>query len=121
VYFLKNLETFDSIPSILNEPVFEKAFHTAELAAMSQKDRERYDANLKIYRDNMAVLKTARIEGKAEGMAKAIVSFLENRFGQVPASLVTSLSNTTDFERLESLLIKAARCASLEEFEAALR
>ena len=72
VYFLKNLEAFDSIPSILREPVFEKAFHTAELASMSQKERERYEANLKIYRDNFAVMKTAIMEGEARGRAEGL-------------------------------------------------
>ena len=32
VYFLKNLESFDHIPQILKEPVFEKGFEIAELA-----------------------------------------------------------------------------------------
>ena len=76
VFFLKNLESFDHIPTILNEPVFKKAFHTAELAAMTSKDRDKYEANLKIYRDNYAAMKTAEIlgfeEGKAKGMAEGL-------------------------------------------------
>ena len=72
VYFLKNLEDFDSIPSILREPVFEKAFHTAELAAMCTLERERYEHDLQIYRDNMAVLNTAKTEGFIEGRAEGI-------------------------------------------------
>jgi len=35
VYFLKKLETFDDIPAILKEPIFEKAFKTAEVANMT--------------------------------------------------------------------------------------
>ena len=68
LYFLKNLTDFDSIPAILREPVFEKAFHTAEIAAMSQADRERYEANLQIYRDNYAAMETAILEGEARGL-----------------------------------------------------
>ena len=136
VYFLKNLESFDSIPSILCEPVFEQAFHTAELAAMSEQERERYEANLKIYRDNLAVLKTAMIEGEAKGRAEGraegiaegeakgriedIVSLLEDRFGQIPASLIVSLDGISDSVLLKSLLIKASCCSSLKDFEAAL-
>ena len=70
LYFLKNLTNFDSIPSILREPVFEKAFHTAELAAMSQEERAKYEANLQIYRDNYAAMETARLEGLEEGEAR---------------------------------------------------
>ncbi|MFN0204174.1 MAG: Rpn family recombination-promoting nuclease/putative transposase, partial [Bacteroidia bacterium] len=33
-YFLKNLETFEDIPQILNEEVFKQAFNAAELANM---------------------------------------------------------------------------------------
>jgi len=67
LYFLKNLADFDSIPSILREPVFEKAFHTAELAAMSKEDRDKYEANLQVYRDNYAAMETARLEGEERG------------------------------------------------------
>ena len=67
-YFLKNLESFEHIPAIFKEPVFEKAFQTAELIAMSKKDRERYDRDLDIYRDNYAAFKTAELDGYDQGM-----------------------------------------------------
>ena len=76
-YFLKNLESFDDIPAILREPVFEKAFQTAELAAMSKKDRERYDSDLDVYRDNYAAFKTAEIEGYDKGKAEGIEEGME--------------------------------------------
>jgi predicted transposase/invertase (TIGR01784 family) len=117
VYFLKNLENLDSIPSILREPVFEKAFHTAELAAMCPTEREKYEEDLQIYRDNMAVLKTAKVEGKVEARIEDIVSLLEDKFGPVPVSLITALNATEDFAILKSLLIKASRCSSLKEFQ----
>lgn len=71
-YFLKNLEHFERIPSILQEPIFEKAFHTAELSEMNPTDRTRYETDLQIYRDNMAVLKTAHVEGFAEGKIEGL-------------------------------------------------
>ena len=37
-YFLKNLETMDAIPAILNEPIFHKAFDVAELSNMEKND-----------------------------------------------------------------------------------
>ena len=66
LYFLKNLVRFDQIPVILNEPIFEKAFETAEIARMSKTELTQYEANLKVYRDNYAVLQTARYEEKIE-------------------------------------------------------
>ncbi|GHT19409.1 hypothetical protein FACS1894189_8200 [Planctomycetales bacterium] len=70
LFFLKNLESFDDIPSILREPVFEKAFNTAEYLKYSPEVQEAYQRDLMIYRDNRNVLETARIEGKAEGLAE---------------------------------------------------
>ncbi|GHT24043.1 hypothetical protein FACS189419_08720 [Planctomycetales bacterium] len=70
LFFLKNLESFDDIPSILREPVFEKAFDTAEYLKYSPEVQEAYQRDLMIYRDNRNVLETARIEGKAEGLAE---------------------------------------------------
>jgi predicted transposase/invertase (TIGR01784 family) len=48
-YFLKNLESLDEIPQILNEPIFEKAFHTAELAAFTRAQRDAYEQSVMDY------------------------------------------------------------------------
>ena len=66
-YFLKNLESFENIPSILKEPIFEKAFHTAEISAMSQSEYDVYKESLLAYWESKEVLETARIEGRLEG------------------------------------------------------
>jgi predicted transposase/invertase (TIGR01784 family) len=76
-YFLRNLESFDDIPSILCEPVFERAFATAEESRLSVVERAAYERDLKTLRDNYSVLKTAsdtgyamgHADGKAEGHA----------------------------------------------------
>jgi len=70
MFFLKNLESFDVIPQILCEPVFEKAFATAEYVNYSSAMQEAYQNDLKAYRDNRNVLETARIEGEAIGEAR---------------------------------------------------
>ncbi|GHT19660.1 hypothetical protein FACS1894189_8570 [Planctomycetales bacterium] len=72
LFFLKNLESFDDIPSILREPVFEKAFDTAEYLKYSPEVQEAYQRDLMIYRDNRNVLETARIEGEAKGKAEGL-------------------------------------------------
>ncbi len=58
-YFLKNLETFDDIPSILNEPIFQKAFVTAELANLTVQQRDSYEQSLINYRDWNSIFATA--------------------------------------------------------------
>ena len=75
LFFLKNLESFDEIPAILQEPIFKKAFETAEYLRYSPDVQEAYQNNLKVYRDNQAVIKTAisdgydsgKVDGKMEG------------------------------------------------------
>jgi predicted transposase/invertase (TIGR01784 family) len=43
IYFLKKLETFDEIPAILKEPIFEKAFRVAEVANLPPDERDEYE------------------------------------------------------------------------------
>ena len=70
LFFLKNLESFEDVPAILREPVFEKAFATAEYVNYPPALQEAYQNDLKAYRDNINVLETARIEGEATGEAR---------------------------------------------------
>jgi predicted transposase/invertase (TIGR01784 family) len=71
-YFLKNLESFDRIPSILNEPIFKKAFGTAELAKFSPEQRDKYEQSLIQYRDLKSALETAVEEREVE-IAKSLL------------------------------------------------
>ena len=74
-YFLKHLETFDDIPQILNEPLFDKAFKTAALAAMSPKERKEYKQRWLDYAGMKAAMDTPKDEGREEGREEGI----ENR------------------------------------------
>jgi predicted transposase/invertase (TIGR01784 family) len=77
LYFIKNLEDFQSIPSIFTDEIFNKAFEKAELAKFGQTDLANYENSLKIYRDLKGVIDTAFDEGKLEGkveMARAMKS-----------------------------------------------
>ena len=71
-YFLKNLSGLEHIPSILSEPIFERAFKTAEVAGMTRLELQTYESHLKAYRDNYAVMETAVNEGMRIGMTKGI-------------------------------------------------
>ena len=73
LYFLKNLENFDHIPAILNEPVFQRAFHITELANLTYEQHTAYEKNLLDYLGVRAAMVTARDEGKAEGLAEGEV------------------------------------------------
>ncbi|MEA5141640.1 Rpn family recombination-promoting nuclease/putative transposase [Arcicella rigui] len=77
-YFLKNLESFDHIPNILNEPIFQKAFGTAELANLSVEQRAIYEENLIQYWGMKSALETAVEEREIEIAKKLIKRRLTN-------------------------------------------
>ncbi len=68
-----------------------------------------------------SALRHARLEGeqkgKAEGKIESVITFLEIRFGKIPATLRKSLLNVRDNERIEATLKFAATCQSLKEFQ----
>ncbi|OUD15657.1 Rpn family recombination-promoting nuclease/putative transposase [Thioflexithrix psekupsensis] len=78
IYFLKNLETFEHIPAILNEPIFQKAFKTAELANLSQEQYSAYEKNLLDYLGVRAAMVTAKEEGRAEGKVEEALNIAKN-------------------------------------------
>ena len=103
LYFLKNLASFDQIPSILREPIFEQAFEAAEIARMDKEELARYEASLKVYRDNYAVMETQREEGRVEGRAEEKIEIARNMkkkgYDPVDIAEMTGLS-PEEIERL---------------------
>jgi len=77
IYFLKKLETFDDIPAILQEPIFEKAFKTAEVASLTPEQRDEYEQSRLAYFEITALknqIETAEMDGRkkvAKEMKKA--------------------------------------------------
>ncbi len=70
LYFLKHLESFESIPGILKEEVFLKGFKIAEIANLDEKERAEYEESLKHYRDLKGVIDTSFEEGEKVGYEK---------------------------------------------------
>jgi predicted transposase/invertase (TIGR01784 family) len=52
------------------EVLFQKAFHTSEIAAMSKKERDQYEYELNHYRTYWATIETAEKKGEAKGKAE---------------------------------------------------
>lgn len=73
LFFIKNLEDFQSIPSIFSDEIFAKAFEKAELASFGQEEMDKYESSLKTYRDLFAVIDSAFIEGKMEGKMEGVL------------------------------------------------
>jgi len=103
IYFLKNLENFDHIPAILNEPIFQKAFKTAELANLNQEQYENYEKNLIDYWSAKAVLETAIEQGREEGaQQKALEIARALKHSGLPAMQIAAATGlpTDTIERL---------------------
>ena len=72
------METLERMPFQAQNAVFRKLAEITDVSALSQKDQERYEERLKIYRDNYAAdlysynkgLKEGKKEGKKEGEKK---------------------------------------------------
>ena len=82
-YFLRQLETFDHIPQILNEPIFMKAFEVAaiekmdgaQLALYEMSKRKKYESQLvaeEFERQRIESTEKATKEGLAKGMEKGM-------------------------------------------------
>jgi len=72
LYFLKNLPGLDRVPEVLGEPVFTKAFKTAEESAMSREDHAEYRRTRDSLEMSQVMLAVAKDEGLAEGEAKGL-------------------------------------------------
>ena len=59
IYFLKNLEDFNEIPAILNEPIFQEAFEVARVANFDKKELNEYHESYKNYNDLNNVIDSA--------------------------------------------------------------
>jgi predicted transposase/invertase (TIGR01784 family) len=72
LFVLRNLNKLERIPDKLKEQIFEKLFHTAELARFTPDQVRSYEDSLKYYRDLKNSLDTARDEGKEEGIKEGL-------------------------------------------------
>jgi len=69
LFFIKNLEDLQMIPSIFSgDMIFHDAFSKAELSHFTQEEYTAYELSLKGYRDWFAVIKTAKMESRNEAI-----------------------------------------------------
>ncbi|MGB3547818.1 MAG: Rpn family recombination-promoting nuclease/putative transposase [Saprospiraceae bacterium] len=72
LYFLKNLEDFNEIPGILQEPIFEKAFDVAELSNFNAAQLEVYQKSKMAYWDLFSMVSTSYEDGMEQGIEHGI-------------------------------------------------
>jgi predicted transposase/invertase (TIGR01784 family) len=107
IYFLKNLESFDHIPAILNEPIFQKGFEIAELSHLSSEQYDQYQKSLLQYWELKNVKDTAfeegKFEGKFEGKMEEKINIAKGMLAEkLPLDLIVKLTglSLTEIETL---------------------
>ncbi len=69
LYFLRHAETLDSdkLPATLNTPEIRQALEELNVLSQNDLERERYLARVKVQRDELSRLASAREDGREEG------------------------------------------------------
>ncbi len=98
LYFIKNLEDFQSIPAIFEDEIFIQAFEKAEIAKYSEREFNEYQQSLKYFRDNNATfdyaIETAFDEGKMERSIEIAKTLKANGVSSDIISKSTGLSES---------------------------
>jgi flagellar biosynthesis/type III secretory pathway protein FliH len=69
IFSLRHAHELKEKPEQFGEEVFEKIFDIAKIAKFSIEERAEYEASMINKRDQYAIVKCARDEGKEEGVA----------------------------------------------------
>ena len=70
IYTLKNMTTLKDIPFLADNPVFRYLADVADISALSQGERLKYDESIKTMRDHISAYETAINKGRREGLAE---------------------------------------------------
>ena len=70
IYVLKNMDILERMPWLAQDAVFKRLASIAEVAAMSNEERSKYDESLRIYRDTISVMEGQYQEGLEKGIEK---------------------------------------------------
>jgi predicted transposase/invertase (TIGR01784 family) len=98
LYFIRNLEDFQTIPTIFEDEIFIQAFEKAEIAKYSEREYNEYQQSLKYFRDNNNTfdyaVETAFEEGQIKRSREIAKSLKENGVPTNIISTTTGLSET---------------------------
>ena len=62
------MEKLSNIPWAAQDELYEELSKVSNVAALSQKELEIYEENLRQYRDNLATLEASYLDGKNDGL-----------------------------------------------------
>lgn len=107
LFVFRHLPELADVPPSLQEDIFQKLFHIAELVTLPRQERMAYEDSLKHYRDLKNVTDTAygdgmadgRQIGRQEGLLESEFLILQKqmikRFGPLPTDVVEKITGAT--------------------------
>ena len=99
IYVLKNMEILNRMPWAAQYAAFQRLSQICETAALTPKERSRYEESIKVYRDNLAIAERAEEEGIEKGIEKVAKSMKEDG---LPIELIIKHTGLTA-EQIEAL------------------
>lgn len=67
IFTLKHMDILERMPWMAQNAVFQRLSEIADVASLNKEERIKYDANMKAFRDTIAVMEGQYMEGRAEG------------------------------------------------------
>lgn len=99
LYTFQNLNQLQEIPEKFKGDIIERVFEKAEFVNLPKGEQDKYHKNLKVYRDLINSIDTARSEGKIEGKIEVAKASLAQNIDIKTIALITGLSE----EEIEAL------------------
>lgn len=80
IYVLKHMEALNRLPFSSRNAVFKRLEQIMDIAALSKAEREKYDATIDAYRDQLAVMNYAKKQGEALGIKKVALRMAQKGY-----------------------------------------
>ena len=93
------MKILDIIPWAAQDELYEELSKVSNVAALSPHDRAVYDENLRQYRDNLAMVEAARLDGREEGREEGRNEIARNMLAKgFEIALIAEITNITEAE-----------------------
>ena len=109
LFLLRYMEQFKRYPDKLKEKIFMKLLEKAELAKLSEQERNRYEYSLKVYRDERLVQYSREVEKKEFEQARLDLARARTEVDQAREELNQNLKNLNRIEQEKLKVIEESK------------
>ena len=90
------MDILERMPWMAQNAVFQRLSEIADVASLNKEERIKYDANMKAFRDTIAVMEGQYLEGRAEGeQNRALESARRMKADGMPVELIAKYTGLT--------------------------